>query len=87
MEHAWKVCKQKCFQGSNPCLTAINKKPDYKSGFLFIVLMSGENPAVRKERSSAHGQMPPRRGYEFGLAKFRITSAQDSQRLPAGREN
>ena len=39
MEHAWKVCKQKCFQGSNPCLTAINKKPDFQSGFLFV---SGE---------------------------------------------
>jgi hypothetical protein len=33
MEHAWKVCKQKCFQGSNPCLTAINKKPDFSRVF------------------------------------------------------
>ena len=36
MEHAWKVCKQKCFQGSNPCLTAINKKPDFSRVFYLL---------------------------------------------------
>ena len=38
-EHAWKVCKSKGFEGSNPSLTAKYKKP--RSGAFFLAVREG----------------------------------------------
>jgi hypothetical protein len=78
MEHAWKVCKQKCFQGSNPCLTAINKKPGYKSGFLFMAVRSVQTIRIYL------GNVEIPTGYTEGGRIMLNSVAMSSKRVAAG---
>ena len=43
-EHAWKVCKSKGFEGSNPSLTAIHKKTRYRE-YVKTLEEADKNPA------------------------------------------
>jgi hypothetical protein len=62
-EHAWKVCKSKGFEGSNPSLTAKYKKAPLR-GFFYGRVREGENPrrfdkspgAIWTARQGAEGQ-------------------------------
>ena len=59
-EHAWKVCIRQRIEGSNPSLTAINKKPGRAPGFLFIG--SGwQEPSQGSTKSAAFGYERHRR--------------------------
>ena len=59
-EHAWKVCVRQRTEGSNPSLTAINKKPGRAPGFLFIGL-GWQEPSLGSTKSAAFGYERHRR--------------------------
>ena len=41
--HAWKACKQQCFEGSNPFRSSI-KKPPFMGGFFVGEWLADETP-------------------------------------------